>query len=321
MTTPLAAAPGRARTLPLARLARAELHRLVSPRPVRWFLYALAPLLLLYAAAAFAGHHTDVSAAWGAAEEAHRRYVEEAARRPVGTWEELSPRSFFDDPRYQMAKASFVDLRAVCTGLSIIALVLGLFSGGRDWSTRVMLTLTAAEPRRLRLFAVRGLLVAAVVVAMTLLAVALLLPLLLVVAQFRGTSAGTDGHYWWVVSVIAVRGALFVGLMALIGYGLGMLARSQVTALGIALVYLVAGERLVKDYAPGLVEYHLSGITFAVFDERLLMASDRTTCVGDIACAAMREGTTATQAFLGLMLHLVPVVSAAAWRFLRQDIS
>ncbi|MGA5558771.1 hypothetical protein [Streptomyces lavendulocolor] len=315
------APPGARPPLPLSRLVRAELRHLLAPRPVRWFLYALAPLLLLYCAAAFSSHHTDISAAWSAAEEAHRRYAADGVRRPAGTWEKLSPEYFFDDPRYQMVKASFVDLRAIGSGLAVAALVLGVFSGGRDWSSRVMLTLAAAEPRRFRLFAVRGLLVMAVSAVVTVMASALLVPLLLVVARFRGTLAGTDGHYWTVLAAITLRGALLIGLVAAVGYGLGMLTRGLTTALGVALVYLVAAERLVQDYAPALTELHLSAIVFAVFNERLLMAADRTDCVGDIACAAMREGTTATQAFAGLTLYLVPVLAAAAWRFVRRDIT
>ncbi|QGV78840.1 hypothetical protein [Streptomyces ficellus] len=324
MTTVLPPAtdnPPSARPLPLSRLVRAEIRHLLTPRPVRWFLYALAPLLLLYCAAAFTSHHTDMSAAWSAAEEAHRRYAADGVRRPAGTWEKLSPDYFFDDPRYQMVKASFVDLRAIGSGLAVAALVLGVFSGGRDWSSRVMLTLAAAEPRRFRLFAVRGLLVTAVSAVLSLLAATLLVPLLVVVAHVRGTLAGADTHYWTVLAAIALRGALLIGLVAAIGYGLGMLTRSLTTALGIALAYLVVAERLVQDYATALTELHLSAIVFAVFNERLLMAVERTDCVGDIACAAMREGTTATQAFAGLTLYLLPVLAAAAWRFVRRDIT
>ncbi|RLV70175.1 hypothetical protein STAN_5703 [Streptomyces sp. CBMAI 2042] len=34
----------------------------------------------------------------------------------------------------------------------------------------------------------------------------------------------------------------------------------------------------------------------------------------------MREGTTATTAFLALSVHLLPVAAAAWWRFARRDI-
>ncbi|MDQ0986624.1 hypothetical protein [Streptomyces sp. V2I9] len=305
---------------PLSRLVRAELHRLLSPKPVRYALGALPVVLLALAVSAFVSHHTDVAAAWRTAEAAYRVYAEEAARRPAGSVETLSPRAFFDDPRYLMTKASFVDLRAMLSGLSLAALVLGILSGGADWSSRVMLTLTAAEPRRTRLFLTRGLLVTATATAAAVLASVLFVALLFVVAHFKGSLAEADGRYWTVLAVVGGRGAVLVGLVALLGYALAMLTRRTTTALGIALAYLVASGRIVQEYVPSLAEYELAGITFAVLNERLLMETDRTTCVGETACLVMREGTTATAAFLALAVHLLPVVAAAWWRFTRRDV-
>lgn len=312
-------ADDRSRMLPLRRLVRSELLRILSPRPVRWALYALPLLVVAYAVAAYLGHNTDVAAAWRKAEEAHRQYTAEAARRP-GAAEKLSPTFFFDDPRYQLTKASFVDLRTVLSGVSVAALLLGVFSGGADWSSRVILNLVAAEPRRPRLFLTRGLLVAGVAAAIALAAAVLLVPLLLVTAHFRGTTADADAHFWSVLAAVVLRGALLVGLVALLGYALAMLTRGVTTAFSVALAYLVLADRLTQDYAPSLTEYHLSGITFAVLNERLLMLTDRTDCVGEIACATMRDGTTATLAFLALAAYLLPVAAAALWRFTRTDI-
>ncbi|MFI1185423.1 hypothetical protein [Streptomyces californicus] len=305
---------------PLNRLVRAELHRVLSPKPVRYALGTLPLALAALAVSAYLGHHTDVASAWRSAEAAYRAYAEEAASRPAGSVETLSPRAFFDDPRYLMAKASFVDLRAVLSGLSLAALVFGVLSGGVDWSSRVMLTLAAAEPRRTRLFLARGLLVTGVATAAAVLTTVFFVPLLLVVAQFKGSLAETDGRYWAVLAVVGARGAVLVGLVALLGYALAMLTRRTATALGIALAYLVAAGRVVQEYVPALAEYELAGITFAVLNERLLMETDRTTCVGEAACLVMREGTTATAAFLALAVHLLPVVAAAWWRFVRRDV-
>ncbi|WP_374774584.1 hypothetical protein OG756_17970 [Streptomyces sp. NBC_01310] len=309
----------RLRPLPLRRLVRSELRRILSPRPVRWALYALPLLLLAYAAAAYLGHHTDTASAWREAEAAYQQYAAEAARRS-GSVEQLSAQYFYDDPRYQLTKASFVDLRAVLSAVAVAGLVFGLFSGGADWSSRVILNLVAAEPRRARLFATRGLLVAAVAATTALATAAFLVPLLLATAHLRGTTADADAHFWSVLAAIVLRGALFVGLVALLGYALAMLTRSLTVALGVALAYLVVAERLVQDYVPSLTESHFSGIAFAVLNERLLMLTDKTDCVGEIACAAMREGTTATHGFVSLAVHLLPVAAAALWRFTRTDI-
>ncbi|MFI7360150.1 hypothetical protein ACIBTP_40305 [Streptomyces avidinii] len=309
----------RSSPLPLRRLARSELRRILSPRPVRWALYALPLLLGAFALAGYLGHNTDMATAWREAEAAYQQYAAEAARRP-GTAGPLSPQYFFDDPRYQLTKASFVDLRTVLSGVAVAALAFGLVSGGTDWASRVILNLVAAEPRRARLFVTRGVLVAAVAAVTALATSVVLVPLLLVTAHLRGTTADADAHFWTVLTTIALRGALLVALVALLGYCLAMLTRSLTVAFGIALAYLVVAERLVRDYVPSLTEYHFSGITFAVLNEQLLMLNEKTECVGEIACAAMREGTPATHAILALGCYLLPVAAAALWRFTRTDI-
>ncbi|MFK0096739.1 hypothetical protein [Streptomyces sp. NPDC091040] len=306
--------------LPYARLLRAELHRLLSPKAVRYALCVLPALIVAYALTALLTHHTDLAAAQRAAEAAYRAYLEEAAGRQTGAGSTLSASDFYDDPRYLLAKASFVDLRAVLSALTVVSLAFGIHSGGADWSSRVILTLASVEPRRLRLFSARAVLTAAVPFVVTLLAAALLVPLLVTVAHLRGSLAGADAHFAYVLGVIALRGAAFVGLVALLGYGLAMLTRNTTLAFGIALAYLVAAERLFRDYVPALTDYHLSGLLFAVLNERLMMATDKTSCLGTTACHAMREGTTAVQAFAGIAVHLLPVVAAAVWRFTRRDI-
>lgn len=310
----------RAAALPLRRLAKAEARRLLGPAAVRRALYGLPVALLLYAVAAYTGHHTDTASAWRAAESAHQQYLADAAARGIPTSGVPPVTTFFDDPRYLFTKAVFVDLRTVLSGLVVAALILGVRAGGADWSSRVLLTLATAEPRRTRLFAVRGVLVTTGAALAALLTAGALVPLLAWTGHQRGTLDGADGTFWQVLALITLRGALLVGLIGLLGYCLGMLTRGTATALGVTLAYLVLAERLLRDYVPSLTEYHLSGVTFAVLNERLLLDIDRTACLGESACAAMHQGTTGTQAFIALALYLLPVAIAAYARFTRRDL-
>ncbi|MFE0424030.1 hypothetical protein [Streptomyces sp. NPDC058953] len=307
-------------TMPLRRLANAELRRLLSPAYVRYSLWALPALLAWYALAAYLGHGTDTDIAWRAAEKAQREYIAEATARGIPATEHPKVVNFFDDPRYLFSKAVFVDLRTVLSGIAVAGLVFGIRSGGADWSSRVMLTLAASEPRRPRLFAVRGSLLALTTAVITITATAVLVPLLALTAHQRGTLADADGEIWRVLALITLRGALLIALITLLGYCLGMLARGTALALGITLGYLVAAEQLFQEYVPSLTEYHLSGITFAALNERLLLGIDRTDCIGEVACVAMRQGTTGVQAFTALALYLLPLAAAAYWRFARRDI-
>ncbi|MCP9963425.1 hypothetical protein LUX05_22370 [Streptomyces somaliensis] len=309
------------RPLPLRHLATAELRRLLAPRAVRYALYALPIALVLYAAAAYLAHHTDTASAWRTAESAHRRYLADAAARDIPRAEVLPVATFFDDPRYLFARAVFVDLGTVLSGLAVAALILGIRSGGADWSSRVLLTPATIEPRRPRLFAVRGALVAAGTALTALLATGTLVPLLAWTGHQRGSLGGADAAFWQVLAVITLRGALLVGLVGLLGYCLGTLTRGTVTALGITLAYLVAAERLLQHYIPSLIEYHLSGVAFAALNERLLLDIDRTDCLGQAACVAMHQGTTGTRAFTALAVYLLPIAAAAYGRFIRRDLN
>lgn len=139
---------------------------------------------------------------------------------PTGS---IGPDSFFDDPRYLMESLSFDDLRTVLLGLCAAATVFRIVSGGADWASRVMLTLTAAEPGRARLFLTRGVLVGGLCTAATALCGLLLVPCLLLAAQLRGSTEGLDAVYWVVLVSQFLRGIVLVGLPALLGYSLAVL--------------------------------------------------------------------------------------------------
>ncbi|MET7303978.1 hypothetical protein [Embleya sp. NPDC005575] len=307
--------------VPWRRLVGAEISRALAPRTVRYALYALPLLVVAFGISQILSHDTDMAGAWRTADAAYRRYAEEAAAHARPLPPRMSANAFFDDPRYQMAKATFVDLRGIVSALGAGAVVFGILAGGADWTTRVMLPLTATEPRRARLFTTRALVVAALAATVAAATALLTLPFLLTAATLNGSMAGTDTRFWLVLSLLVLRGMSFVAIMALIGYALAMLTRRTSIALAIAFAYVVLGERLLRDFASGVFEYHLSGLTFALLNERPMMPSDVPTgCVGEVACAAMREGLTAGHGYLGLFVHLMPILTLAAWRYVRTDI-
>lgn len=308
---------------PLKRLVRAEVQRIAASRIVRVGAYGLPIVVGVFGIARLLGHDTDVDAAWRSAEAAFHRYRETMAAHGRQTPPEADVQSFYDDPRYLMAKASFVDMRAWMSGLAAVGLGLGILAGGADWGSRVMLSLAAAEPRRTRLFATRGAIVAALAGAMALACASVLLPLLLLAAAVNGSTADTGGRYWVVMTVIVLRGVLFVALTTLLGYGLAMATRNMAVALGVAVGYLVLGERLIREYLADAVEYHLSGLAFAVLNERPMLPRDAAPadCTGAAACRAFEQAVSATTGFAGLACYVLPVLLAAWYRFRRSDVA
>ncbi|MFK0096740.1 hypothetical protein [Streptomyces sp. NPDC091040] len=305
--------------LPWRRLARAELRRLLAPRALRLSAAALPLLVLAFGLAKLFTHDNDTAAARRAADEEYRDFLATAARTGLNAGG-VSRDNFFHDPRYLMDTLSFGDLRTVVTALAAAAVVLGIYSGGADWSSRVMLTLAAAEPRRGRLFATRGLLVTGLAMGATAASGLLLIPLLLLAARVRGSTAGLDAQYWAVLSSQYARGVVLVGLLALLGYSLAMLTRSMAVALGVAFLYLASAGQIFGGRGPRLAEYDMNGLVFAVLNEKPVVPLADSACFAGPGCEAVHTDLSGVDGFLGILLYALPLLALALWRTTRRDI-
>ncbi|WP_233636504.1 MULTISPECIES: hypothetical protein [unclassified Streptomyces] len=304
---------------PWPRLLRAELHRLTAPRAVRRVAAALPLLVPAFGLSKLFTHSPDTGPALREADVLYREFLDQAARTgmPTGT---IGRDNFFDDPRYLMESLSFGDLRTVLLGLCAAAVVFGIVSGGADWASRVMLTLTAAEPRRTRLFLTRGLLVGALAMATAALCGLLLVPCLLLAAQLRGSAAGLDGPFWAALVSQFLRGVVLVGLVALLGYGLAVLTRHVPAALAIAFLYLAGADRIFGGRGPRLAEYDMDGLTFAVLNEKPVIPMAESDCIAGPGCEAVHVDLTSADGFVGILLYLLPVLALALWRSARTDV-
>ncbi|WP_405440967.1 hypothetical protein OG373_27445 [Streptomyces avidinii] len=320
---PPAPAPARAdgEPLPWRRLARAELLRLRAPRAMRYAGIGLPLAIVAFGLSKLLLHDRDTAAAWRSAEDRYATFLADAQTYGLPVGSGLSARNYFRDPRYLMDTLSFGDLRTVVTALAAAAVVFGMVAGGADWSSRVMLTLAAAEPRRFRLFATRALLVAALSMAATAAAGLLLVPLLLLAAFTRGSAAGLDGVYWAALASQYARGVLLVGLLCLLGYGLAMLTRRASVALAIGFLYLAGSDRIFAGRGPRGAEYAMDGLVFAVLNEKPVIPMAQSECIAGPGCEAVHVDLTAADGFLGVLIYLVPVLLVALWRFTRTDIT
>lgn len=305
--------------LPWKRLVRAETYRLLAPRGVR-----LGGVGVLTAAAAFGlfrlfAHHNDTAAAWRDAEARFARVEEDAERYGLPMAEGIGPRMFYDDPRYVMHTLSFGDLRTVLTALAVGSLLCGIVAGGADWSSRVVLTLAAAEPRRARLFGARALVVTVLTMTAGAVTGGLVVPLLLLAATVRGTTAGLDGTYWAAFGGLYLRGVLLCGLLALLGYALAMLTRRTAAALGIAFLYLAAADQLFGGRGPRLSEYDMPDLLFAVLNEKPVIPMIESSCIAGPGCEAAHVDLTIADGLAGVLLYVIPVLALALWRSTRTD--
>ncbi|WP_435189245.1 hypothetical protein [Streptomyces sp. bgisy126] len=304
---------------PWSRLLHAELRRLLAPRAVRAAAVAGLVCLTLFGLSKLVLHHTDTAAAWRAAEARFAQIRADAVRYGLPMNEGIGPRLFYDEPRYLMSTLSFGDLRTAFTVLATAAVLFGIVAGGADWSSRVLLTLAAAEPRRGRLFTTRALLVTGLSMAAAAVGGALLVPLLLLAAQLRGSTTGMDGIFWAAFGSLYVRGVLLCGLIGLLGYALAMLTRRTAAALGIVFLYLTSAGQIFGGRGPRLAEYDMSGLTFAVLNEKPVIPMIESDCIAGPACEGAHVDLTAADGIVGILLYVLPVLALALWRSTRTD--
>ncbi|MFE0424031.1 hypothetical protein [Streptomyces sp. NPDC058953] len=307
-------------TLPWKRLVHAELRRLLAPRAVRLGAIGLLAATVLFGLSQLILHHNDTASAWRTAQAEFARVKGDAERYGLPMTEGVTARLFYDDPRYVMSTLSFEDLRTALTALAVTAVVCGIVAGGGDWSSRVVLTLAAVEPRRTRLFSTRALLVTGLAMAAAAVIGALLVPLLLLAAATRGSTAGLDGTYWAAFGGLYARGVLLCGLLALLGYALAVLTRRTAAALGIAFVYLASADQIFGGRGPRLSEYDMPDLLFAVLNEKPVVPMIESDCIAGPGCAAAHVDLTIADGLGGVLIYLIPVLALALWRSTRTDL-
>lgn len=153
---------------------------------------------------------------------------------------------------------NYVDgILGVAAGFAVLLFLIGASAGGAEWSARTMPAVLYWEPRRVRVMAVKSLVVAltAVVVAASVQAVWLLMSWVLV--STRGPSeAESLPDLFLSGSVGGVgRGILVAVLAALSGFALANLTRNTGAALGVAFVYFAVAEPAVGFFSPRLVRW------------------------------------------------------------------
>ena len=171
-----------------------------------------------------------------------------------GTLKEFC-REYLGDPTdYMPSHLALVDLPDILEGVSsitsILALVVGASVVAVSWQTGTISTIFTWEPRRLRWFAARVVVIAAGVAVMTLGIVAFLSAGLGLAAMLRGSVVGTDGAWWSDVLATSLRVAVAAMIAALIGGSVAAVGRHTAAALGVVFVWTAVIEGLIRGLRP-----------------------------------------------------------------------
>lgn len=149
---------------------------------------------------------------------------------------------------------ALAELPRILEGISSLTSILGLVIGASfvaaSWQTGTISTIFTWEPRRLRWFAARILVLAIGVFVMAALIVAFLSVGLALAAMLRGSTAGVDGA--WVADVFStwLRVALAASISGVIGGAVAAVGRHTSAALGVVFVWTAVIEGLIRGLRP-----------------------------------------------------------------------
>jgi ABC-2 type transport system permease protein len=158
-----------------------------------------------------------------------------------------------EETQYMPSHLALVELPGILEGVSPLTSILGLVVGASavavSWQTGTIGTILTWEPRRMRWFGARLLVVGAGVFAITIAIGAFLSVALAIAAALRGSTILTEG---WGTDVVAtaVRVAGAAAIAALIGAAVAAVGRHTAAALGVVFVYTAVLEGLIRAFRP-----------------------------------------------------------------------
>jgi ABC-2 type transport system permease protein len=171
-----------------------------------------------------------------------------------GTREEFCRENSGNPAHYMPSHLALVALPEILEGVSSITSILGLVIGASfvaaSWQTGTISTIFTWEPRRLRWFAARILVLAAGVFVVTALIVAFLSAGLGLAAVLRGSTTGVDGAWWTDALTTSLRVSAAAAVSAVIGGAVAAIGRHTAAALGVVFVWTAVLEGLIRGFRP-----------------------------------------------------------------------
>lgn len=178
-----------------------------------------------------------------------------------GSIEDFCRENFGDPTQYMPSHLALIDLPQILEAVSSITSILGLVIGASfvaaSWQTGTISTIFTWEPRRLRWFAARILVLLAGVFVMTVVIVLFLSAGLAFAAMLRGSTVGVNSEWWTDVLTTSLRVSVAAALSAVIGGAVGAIGRHTAAALGVVFVWTAVLEGLVRGLRPSWIPWLL----------------------------------------------------------------
>lgn len=252
-------------------LLRSELHRFRSRRFIQAVLVLAVVGWLVATAVALTQHGTPGPDELARAEqqiaadlETNERFREEClagADLPEGaspddfcgpeqTREDIQLSWYLDEAPFDLASSGSTGALAFAGLAAVVAALIGATWIGAEWSTRSIVALLFWVPRRVQVMAAKLLVLTGAAALIGVVAQAGWLAMAGILRAFVGRDTPLPPGFWGDLLQMQARGVLLTVVAALLAFGLTNLVRNTGAALGIAFVYLVVVENLVRGIRP-----------------------------------------------------------------------
>jgi ABC-type transport system involved in multi-copper enzyme maturation permease subunit len=228
----------------------------------------------------------------------------------------------FHDPRLK-AKEKLPDgARAVAVAVAILAFLVGASFIGAEWHAGTMQALLFWETRRGRVLLAKAVALVGVAIAFALALQVLVYGATYLTAATRGSTEGVTAGLHMSVLLVMLRGMVVVGICALLGFGVAGLARVTAASLGVAFVYFVILENLMRALRPGWQRFLFSENVSAILFKKFNVATATAPNIGDsFEGRTFYYSLTAVRGVVTLAVYLAILLGAFYVTFNRRDVT
>lgn len=204
---------------------------------------------------------------------------------------------------------------------AVIAALVGATWIGAEWSTRSLVALLFWVPRRMQVMAAKVVVLIGAAALIGVVAQLGWLGMSGILRAFVGLDADLPADFWSDLLQTQARGVLLTVIAALLAFGLTNLVRNTGAALGIAFVYLVIVENLIRAMRPHWEPWLLSSNALALVQQggaTLTFYGDQPDANGMVETTEYYLGHLQSGIFLGVLTLVV--VALGAVLFAKRDI-
>lgn len=310
-------------------LLRAEMRRFASRRLMRVLAAGALVLLVLILGRVAMVHSKSVRQVDVAEQQAEARQdCEEAKARghapPDFDCQQIvfgEDGTYIEDDRLHARGALEGAAVGVAIAVALMAFVAAASSVGADWHHGTMQALLFWEPRRGRVLFAKGLAVVAVPVAYLFALEAVAYAGTYLIAVTRGTTEGVTAGLHMSNLLLVLRAAVFVGVVALLGYAIAGLARITAAALGAAFVYFAIVENVIYQFRPAWERYLVSRNVAAILAKEVNVHPARRPLDGPEFGLESFYTLTGVRGATTLAVYLAILLGAYYLVFTRRDVT